>query len=124
MAKSYRKHNSKKNVVDPKKRPKESIKIDGSIYWEANADKSKRYGGKKFKNKKFLTLKEAETFLHLDGGNWMNYFMQGLKGFPKLSFDWDGKNPRTLKFARSDLVTYIGILQGLKFSTKTKPINK
>jgi len=123
MAKRNHKPKTKKNVVDPQKRPEEFIKTDGAIYWEANADKSKRYGPKEFQNKEFLTLKEAEIFLQVDS-DWMSYFMHGLKGFPKLPFEWDKKNPRTLKFARADLVKYRESLPKRKSSTKTRAIKK
>lgn len=124
MSKKKSRKGPRRDIVDPQRRPEESINIDGAVWWESNADKSKRFSAKQFKNKKFLTLKQAEVFLGLDGGDWMNYFMHGLRGFPKLPFDWDQKNPRTLKFARSDLVEYRRILLERKFSTKTKSIKK
>jgi hypothetical protein len=109
-----------KDVVSPGKKPEDFLIADSAIWWEANPDKSKKYGKKEFKGKKFLTPKEAEIFLEISG-NWLSDFMQGRKGFPKLPFTWDQKNAATTKFARTDLVKYREMLRSRKFSTKARP---
>lgn len=109
-----------KDIVSPEKKPEAFVIVDSAIWWEANPDKSKKYGKKEFKGKKFLTPKEAEMFLEISG-NWLSDFMQGKKGFPKLPFIWDEKNAATTKFARTDLVKYREMLRSRKFSTKARP---
>jgi len=97
--------------------------VDSAIWWDANPDKSKKYRRKEFKGKKFLTPKEAEIFLEISG-NWLAYFMRGEKGFPPLPYLWDGKNVATVKFSRENLIKYRDMLQGRKFSTKTRAQKK
>jgi hypothetical protein len=112
-----------KDIVSPGSQPEDFLIVDSAIWWDANPDKSKQYGRKEFKSKKFLTPKEAEMFLEISG-NWLSYFVQGKKGFPKLPYTWDGKNAATVKFARVDLAQYRDMLQGRKFYTKTRPQRK
>jgi hypothetical protein len=112
-----------KDVVAPGKKPEDFLIVDSAIWWEANPDKSKKYGKKEFKGKEFLTPKEAEIFLEISG-EWLTYFMQGEKGFPKLPFTWDKKNVATIKFARQDLVQYRDVLRTKKLATKARPQNK
>lgn len=112
-----------KDVVSPDTKPEAFLIVDSAIWWEANADKSKKYGKKEFRGKTFLTPKEAEIFLEISG-KWLGYFMRGEKGFPKLPFTWDGKNVATTKFARRDLVQYREMLRTKKFSTKARPTNQ
>ena len=112
-----------KDVVSPGKKPEDFLIVDSAIWWEADPDKSKRYGRKEFKGKKFLTPKEAEIFLEISG-NWLAYFMQGKKGFPKLPYTWDGANAATTKFARTDLVKYREMLRSRKLSTKARPAKR
>lgn len=112
-----------KDVVSPRKKPKEFVIADSAVWWEANPDKSKKYGKKDFRGKEFLTPKEAEIFLGVTG-EWLGYFSQGKKGFPKLPFTWDGMNRATAKFARTDLVKYREMLRSRKLSTKARPQQK
>jgi hypothetical protein len=111
---------SQQDVVSPEKKPEDFLVVDSSIWWEANPDKSKKYGRKEFTGKDFLTPKQAEMFLEISG-DWLAYFIRGEKGFPKLPYSWDGSNVATIKFARHDLVKYRALLQAKKFSTKTRP---
>jgi hypothetical protein len=112
-----------KDFIVPKKKPENFVAIGSAIWWEANPDKSKKYGKKEFKKKEFLTPKEAEIFLEISG-NWLSDFMQGKKEFPKLPYSWDGHNPATVKFARTDLVKYREMLWSRKLSTKARPQQK
>jgi hypothetical protein len=112
-----------KDVVSPSKKPEDFLIADSAIWWEANPDKSKKYGKKDFRGKEFLTPKEAEIFLEVTG-NWLVDFMQGKNEFPKLPYSWDGHNPATVKFARTVLVEYRKIVRARKFSTKARPQNK
>lgn len=112
-----------KDVVSSEKRPEDFLIVDSAIWWEANPDKSKKYGKKDYRRKDPLTPKEAEIFLEISR-EWLIYFMQGERGFPKLPFTWDGKNAATVKFAREDLLTYRKMLRDRKFSTKTRPQKK
>jgi hypothetical protein len=114
---------TRKEVISPGKKPEDFLVVDSAIWWEADPDKSKKYGRKEFKGKKFLTPKEAEIFLEISG-EWLAYFMQGKKGFPKLPFTWDKKNAATVKFAREDLVRYRDALRTRKLTTKARPQNK
>jgi hypothetical protein len=121
-------HKKKKEVLSKDflstgKKPEDFLIVDSAIWWEANPDKSKKYGKKEFKGKKFLTPKEAEIFLEISG-EWLIYFMQGEKGFPKLPYSWDGKNVATIKFARQDLVQYRDVLRTKKLATKARPQKK
>ena len=110
-------------MVSPEKKPKQFVNADSAIWWEANPDKSKKYGKKDFRGKEFLTPKEAEIFLGVTG-EWLGYFMGGKKGFPKLPYTWDKPNPATIKFARTDLVKYREMLRSRKLSTKARPQQK
>lgn len=112
-----------KDFIVPTKKPENCTAVDSSIWWEANPDKSKKFGNKEYKRKKTLTPTQAEKFLGVTG-EWLGYFANGLKGFPKLPYTWDGKNEATCKFARKDLVEYREMLRSRKFSTKAKPIKK
>lgn len=113
-----------KDAISPGKKPEDFLIVDSAIWWEANPDKSKKYGRKEFKGKEFLTPKEAEIFLEISG-NWLSYFVQGKKGFPKLPYkQLDEKNAATIKFARNDLVKYREMLWSRKFSTKARPTKK
>ena len=111
------------DVISPGKMPEKFLIVDSAIWWEANPDKSKKYRRKEFKGKKDLTFKEAEVFLEISGP-WLAYFTRGEKGFPKLPFSWDEKNPETIKFAREDLVKYREMLQERKFNIKTRAQKK
>ncbi len=111
------------DYIVPVKKPEDFMAVGSAVWWEANPDKSKKYGRKEFKRKKFLTPKEAEMFLEISG-NWLSYFVQGKKGFPKLPYEVEGKNASTIKFARSELVKYREMLRAKKFSTKARPQNK
>jgi hypothetical protein len=123
MARNKKKEGLPKDVVAPGKKPEDFLIVDSAIWWEANPDKSKKYGKKEFKGKKLLTPKEAEMFLEVSG-NWLSYFVQGKKGFPKLPYEVKGKNASTIKFARTELVKYREILRSRKFSTKARPTKK
>ena len=112
-----------KDVVSPEKKPEDFLIADSAIWWDANPDKGKTYRRKEFKGKKFLTPKEAEIFLEISG-TWLAYFMRGEKGFPPLPYVWDGKNVATVKFSRENLIKYRNMLQGRKFSTKTRAQKK
>ena len=112
-----------KDFVVPKKKPENFVAVGSAIWWEANPDKSKQYGKKEFKQKEFLTPKEAEIFLEITG-NWLFDFMQGKNEFPKLPYSWDGHNPATVKFARTVLVEYRKIVRARKASTKAREIKK
>lgn len=112
-----------KDFIVPKKKPEDFVAVGSAIYWEANPDKSKQYGKKEFKKKEFLTPKEAEIFLEISG-NWLFDLMQGENGFPKLPYSWDGHNPATVKFARTDLVEYRKILRARKLPTKARQLKK
>lgn len=112
-----------KDVLSPEKKLETFLIADSAIWWEANPDKSKKYGRKEFKGREFLTPKEAEMFLEITG-EWLAYFIQGKKGFPKLPYSWDGSNVATIKFARTDLLKYRDMLREKKLSTKTKPQQK
>ena len=81
MARNKKKEGLPKDVVAPGKKPKDFLIVDSAIWWEANPDKSKKYGKKEFKGKKLLTPKEVGIFLE-GSGNWLSYFVQGKKGFP------------------------------------------
>lgn len=118
--KKNKKTNLPKDVIAPGKKPEAFQIVDSAIWWEANPDKSKKYGKKEFKGKEFLTPKQAEIFLEISG-EWLAYFVQGEKGFPKLPYSWDGKNVATIKFARHDLLEYREILRSKKLSTKARP---
>jgi hypothetical protein len=120
MARHKKKETRSKDIVSEGKKPEGFLIVDSAIWWEANPDKSKKYGTKEFKRKKWLTPKEAETFLGVSG-NWLAYFMRGDKGFPKLPYTWDQRNAATIKFARNDLVKYREMLRLKKFSTKARP---
>jgi len=112
-----------KDFIVPKKKPEAFVADGSAIWWEANPDKSKKYGKKDFRKKKELTPKEAEMFLEVSG-NWLSYFVQGKRGFPKLPYEVKGKNASTIKFARTELVKYREILRSRKFSTKARPTKK
>ena len=112
-----------KDFILPEDKPEGFLTVDSAIWWDANPDKSKLYRRKEFKRKKFLTPKEAEMFLEISG-DWLSYFVQGNKGFPKLLYTWDKKNVATVKFAREDLVKYREMLQERKSNTKTRPQRK
>jgi hypothetical protein len=112
-----------KDFVVPKTKPESFVAVGSAIWWDANPDKSKNYGKKEFKGKKFLTPKEALIFLGVTE-EWLGYFVQGKKGFPKLPYTWDGKNQATAKFARKDLVKYRNMLPSQKLSTKARPQQK
>ena len=111
------------DFIVPKKKPENFVAVGSAIWWEANPDKSKKYGKKEFEQKENLTPKEAEIFLGVTG-EWLLYFMAGEKGFPKLLYTWDQPNPATVKFARKDLVEYREMLRSRKLSTKARQINK
>lgn len=112
-----------KDLIVPTKKPEKFTAVDSSIYWEANPDKSKKYGNKDFKGKKNLTPKEAAIFLGVTS-DWLCIFVAGEKGFPKLKFSWDGSNPATIKFARTDLMPYRDMLPSKKQGTKARQISK
>ena len=112
-----------KDIISPEGLPEDYLVVGSAIWWEANSDKSKKYGRKKFQGKEVLTPKEAEIFLEISG-NWLACFMRGEKDFPALPYSWDGSNVATVKFAREDLVKYRKILQGRKFYTKARPQRK
>ena len=112
-----------KDFIVPRKKSEKFVAVGSAIWWEANPDKSKKYGEKEFKGREFLTPKEAEIFLGVTG-NWLADFMQGKNEFPKLPYSWDGHNPATVKFARTVLVEYRKIVRARKFSTKARPQNK
>jgi len=112
-----------KDFIVPKKKPETFVADGSAIWWDANPDKSKKYGKKEFEQKEKLTPKEAEIFLGVTG-EWLLYFMAGKKGFPKLPYTWDKPNPATVKFARKDLVEYREMLRSKKSSTKARQINK
>lgn len=116
-------HKKPKDVIAPETKPEGFLVADSAIWWEANADKSKKYGNKEFKGKKELTPKEAEKFLGVTSA-WLCIFMAGAKGFPKLTFTWKDKNPATVRFARADLVKYRDMLPSRKYSTKARPQQK
>lgn len=120
---SHKKKAVPKDIVSAAKIPDDFLVTGSTIWWAANPDKSKKYGKKEFKGKKFLTPKEAEMFLEISG-EWLIYFMQGEKGFPKLPYSWDGKNVATIKFARQDLVQYRDVLRTKKLATKARPQKK
>ena len=113
--------------IFPKKNQKgveiEGLVVDSKIFWAGNPDKSKTYKRKEYKNKEFLTPKEAEIFLEISG-DFLSYFMQGEKEFPKLPYTWDKKCVSTVKFARVDLVKYWDMLQKRKLNTKARPQKK
>ena len=113
--------------IFPKKNKKgvviEGLVVDSKIYWDSNPDKSKTYKRKEYKGKEFLTPKEAEIFLEISG-DWLRYFTHGLKGFPKLPYDWDKKNKATVRFKREDLVEYRKMLKKKKFATQQRPLKK
>ena len=103
----------------------EGLVVDGKIWWDSNPNKQKTHKRREYKNKTLLTLKEAEHFLEVSGaGDWMRCFVHGLKGFPKLKYEWDRKNKLTTKFQRSDLVEYRKMLQQREFYTKRNPPKK
>jgi hypothetical protein len=106
-----------KNIIAPEKKPEDFLVADSAIWWEANPDKSKKYGNKEYKGKKTLTPKEAEKFLGVTG-YWLGYFIMAEKGFPKLPYDSSGA---TIKFKREDLVQYRNMLRTRKFYTKARP---
>lgn len=112
-----------KDVIAPEKKPEDFIAVGSAIHWEANPDRSKKYGNKEFKGKKELTPQEAEKFLGVTS-DWLCIFIAGAKGFPKLTFTWEDRNPATVKFARADLVKYRDMLQSRKYSTKARPQQK
>ena len=112
-----------KDFIVPKKKPETFVADGSAIWWEANPDKSKKYGKKEFKKKEWLTPKEALIFLGVTD-EWLGYFVHGEKGFPKLPFTWDHKNKATAKFAREDLVKYREILPSKKLPTKARQIKK
>jgi hypothetical protein len=112
-----------KDVLSSREKPKDCRIVDAAVWWEANPDKSKKFGRKEFKGKKVLTFKEAEIFLEVSGP-WLGHFTRGEKGFPVLPFSWDGSNPATMKFAREDLVRYRSVLQEREFNIKTRPQRK
>ena len=127
--KENEKMSTKKNVrkIFPKENKKgeiiEGLVVGSKVFWSGNPDKEKTYKRKEYRNKKFLTLKEAEIFLEVSG-TWIGTFTNGEKGFPKLEFVWDGKNPTTLKFNRGVLVKYRNMLERKMMPTKTKPQKK
>jgi hypothetical protein len=106
-----------------KRGAREGVVVDSKIYWESNPDKAKTYKRKEYRGKKFLTPKQAEIFLEISG-EWLAYFMQGKKGFPKLPYTWDKKNVATIKFARQDLEKYRDVLRRQKLPTKASQIQK
>jgi hypothetical protein len=113
----------RKDIITSVKKPEDFLLVDLSVWWEANPDKSKKYGNKEFKGKKELTPKEAMIFLGVTE-NWLGYFVHGEKGFPKLPYTWDNKNKATVKFARKDLVEYRAMLRSRMLSVKAKQISK
>ena len=112
-----------KDVVSPGKKPEDFLIADSAIWWEANADKSKKYGKKEFKKKEFLTPKEALIFLGVTEV-WLSYFVHGEKGFPKLPYTWEDNNKATARFARKDLVEYRAKVQSKMLSIRAKQIRK
>ena len=112
-----------KDVLLSEEKRKEFRIADSAVWYEANPDKSKKFGRKEFKGKKVLTFKEAEIFLEVSGP-WLGHFMRGEKDFPVLPFSWDESNPATIKFAREDLVKYRSVLQERQFNIKTRPQRK
>lgn len=112
-----------KDILSPERPAEDYLVVGSAVFWEANPDKSKKFGNKEFKKKKFLTPKEALIFLGVTE-EWLGYFAQGKKGFPKLPYTWDGKNKATAKFARKDLVEYRQMLRPRKLSTKARPQQK
>jgi hypothetical protein len=112
-----------KDFIEPTKKPEKFTAVDSSIWWEANPDKSKKYGKKEFKKKEFLTPKEALIFLGVTEV-WLSYFVHGEKGFPKLPYTWKDNNKATAKFARKDLVEYREMLRSRKLSTNARPQRK
>ena len=52
-----------KDFVVPKKKPETFLTVGSAIWWEANPDKSKKYGNVEFKGKKTLTPKDRRSFL-------------------------------------------------------------
>lgn len=112
-----------KDFVAPKKKPENFEAVGSAIWWDANPDKSKKYGKKEFKKKEFLTPKEALIFLGVTEV-WLSYFVHGEKGFPKLPYTWKDNNKATAKFARKDLVEYREMLRSRKLSTKARPQQK
>jgi len=112
-----------KDVLSSDEKRKDYTIAGSAVWYEANPDKSKKFGRKEFKGKKVLTFKEAEIFLEVSGP-WLGHFMRGEKDFPALPFSWDESNPATIKFAREDLVRYRSVLQEREFNVKTRPQRK
>ena len=112
-----------KDFIVPKKKPANFVAVDSSIWFEANPDKSKKYGKKEFKKKEFLTPKEALIFLGVTE-EWLSYFVHGEKGFPKLPYTWEDNNKATARFARKDLVEYRAKVRSKMLSIKAKQIGK
>ena len=112
-----------KDVLSSGEKLEDFTIANSAVWYEANPDKSKKFGRKEFKGKKVLTFKEAEIFLEVSGP-WLGHFMRGENSFPVLPFSWDESNPATIKFAREDLVRYRSVLQERGFNIKTRPQRK
>ena len=113
----------RKDFIVPKKKPETFVADGSAIWWEANPDKSKKYGKKEFRKKEFLTPKEALIFLGVTEV-WLSYFVHGDKGFPKLPYTWEDNNKATARFARKDLVEYRAKVRSKMLSIKAKQISK
>ena len=111
----------KRDILNADKLPEEFEIVGDKIWWEGNPDKSKKYRRKKFQQKEFLTPTEAEKFLEVTG-EWLGYFILGIKGFPKLPYTISGLPPEeaiakakasghkinrdTVRFSREELEKY------------------
>jgi len=111
----------KRDILDAEKLPEEFEIVGDKIWWEGNPDKSKKYRRKKFEQKEFLTIREAEAFLEITG-DWLGIFILGEKGFPKLPYTISGLpseeaiakakanghriDRNTIKFSREELEKY------------------
>lgn len=114
-----------KNVVDGEKPPATYIEAthEGKRkrYWEANPDKSKRYGDWTPRRKE-LTIRDAMKMLGVTD-DWLAIFVAGEKGYRKLAYEWDGKDIRSMKFRTSDVYSYRLYLRARNFSVKTRRAN-
>ena len=141
----------KRDILDAEKLPEAFEIVGDKIWWEGNPDKSKKYRRKKFEQKEFLSIRQAEAFLEVTG-EWLGYFILGLKGFPKLPYTISGLpseeaiakakaeghriDRNTIKFSRKELDKYrlalipstkksvVGKKFSTKFPTNTKPQQK
>ena len=112
-----------KDVLSSGEKLEDFTIANSAVWYEANPDKSKKYGKKEFKKKEFLTPKEALIFLGVTEV-WLRYFVQGEKGFPKLPYTWEDNNKATARFARKDLVEYRAKVRPRMLSIKAKQISK